>query len=454
MDLILADLIPALVLAVIFPAIFAGGELVRRKLPDRPELSRKFIHFGGGMAALCFPFVLRSPATVLLLAMLFAAFILLTKRTGMLQSVHGVDRQSSGAVYFPVAIALLYLLGRDRQVFYLIAVLTLTISDSLAALAGTRYGAITYEVEEGRKSLEGSLVFFFITFLCVHLPLLLMSDLGRPESVLIALVIAILVTGFEAISLQGIDNIFVPLGTFFILVKMTPYPLAAIIEQTWVLFLIIAVSLVFTALQKVFKPSGLIGMILVNYAAWSLCGFSWFLPILLAQLLLYTLVLRFRQKVPEDITNYQVKVLFYTALVPMALIFAANASGLYQRLYLPFVAATVSQIALIFGYFLSIALGENLLVRTLRSSMLFRGALCSVAATAVIALLPLALYPAGPFWHAAGQVLLASLGAFGIFRFASLRLIDDNSQGFLKRQRIRMAASACAAGAVILAQLI
>ncbi len=453
MDLILGDLFPAAVFAVIFPTIFMCGEIVRRKLPTRPELSRKVVHFGGGMAALSFPFVLRSPYTVLLLALLFAAIILLTKRMGLLKSVHGIDRQSSGAVYFPIAITLLFFLGHDRQVFYLISVLTLTISDSLAALVGTQYGVITYEVEEGRKSLEGSLVFFFITFLCVHLPLLLLTDFGRLESVLIALVIAILVTGFEAISLKGSDNIFVPLGTFFILVKMTRYPLGDIIEQTGILFLIIFVSFAFTFVQKVLKPSGLIGLMLANYAAWSLCDFSWFLPLLMAQLLLYALVLRFRQQVPEDITSYQVKSLFYVVIVPVALIFFANASGEYQRLYFPYVAAIVSQITLIFVYFLSIRNGKSMPVRGLHFSALLRGTFCTAVATAIIALLPLFLYPAGPLWLVLGEVMLATIGAFGIFQLASARFGDDGHEWVL-RQRIRMAASAFAAGVVFLAQLI
>jgi hypothetical protein len=344
-------------------------------------------------------------------------------------------------------------LGHDRQVFYLISVLTLTISDSLAALAGTQYGVITYEVEEGRKSLEGSLVFFFITFLCVHLPLLLLTDFGRLESVLIALVIAILVTGFEAISLKGSDNIFVPLGTFFILVKMTRYPLGDTVEQTGILFLIIFVSFALTFVQKVLKPSGLIGLMLTNYAAWSLCDFSWFLPLLMAQLLLYALVLRFRQQVPEDITGYQVKGLFYVVIVPVALIFFANASGEYQRLYLPYVAAIVSQITLIFVYFLSIRNGKSMPVRGFHFAALLRGTLCTVVATAIIALLPLFLYPTGPLWLVLGEVMLATIGAFGIFQLATARLTDDGHEWVL-RQRIRMGASAFAAGVVFLAQLI
>jgi hypothetical protein len=71
----------------------------------------------------------------------------------------------------------------------------------------------------------------------------------------------------------------------------------------------------------------------------------------------------------------------------------------------------------------------------------------------VIALAPLGLYPAGPLWRTGSEVLLATFAAFGIFQCASARLIHDD-QGFLMRQRIRMAASASAAGLVFLAQLI
>jgi phytol kinase len=444
MELIRADLLPAAFFALLFPLLFLGGELVRRRLPADPELSRKFVHFGGGVAALSFPFVFRSAATVPLLALLFAAIILVTKRKGLLSSVHGVARRSSGAVYFPLAITLLYLLGRERQVFYVISILVLTMSDSLAALVGTRYGAITYEVEEGRKSLEGSLVFFLVTFLCTHLPLLLLTDLGRPESVLIALVIAILVTGFEAISLEGSDNIFVPLGTFFILVKMSRYPLETILQHTAVLLLIIAVSIGLTVVQKVFKPSGLVGMILVSYAAWSLGDASWFLPVLLAQLLLSCLVFRFRQQVPTDITNYQVRVLFYSAIVPVALLFVANAAGTYRELYLPFVGAAASQIGLILAYFLAITPGRTPFGRGLRERALLRGVFCAAIATVVIGLLPLALHSPEPLWRSAGGVMLAALAAFGLFHRTTVGLAAGES-GWLRRQRLRMVASALAA---------
>ncbi|MBI1920763.1 MAG: hypothetical protein HYS23_06740 [Geobacter sp.] len=453
MELILADMLPAALFGCAFVAIFAGGEMVRRAFPASPELSRKFVHFCGGLTAIAFPFFLKSPWTVLLLGLAFAGIIILTKRLGLLKSVHGVARTSSGALYFPVAITILFFLGHDRHAFYIISVLALTVSDTMAALVGSRYGSITYEVEDSKKSLEGSLVFFFVTYLCVHIPLLLLTDTGRLQSVLTALVIALLVTGFEAISLAGSDNIFVPLGAFFILVKMTRHDLASTIEHTGILFLIIAVTVVLSILQKILKPSGLIGMILVNYAAWSLCDFSWFLPLILAQILLFLLVSGFRQKVPEDITNYQVKVLYYSATVPVLLIFAANAAEEYGLLYLPYLTAIVTQLTLIFAYFLSISDGSGPLAQSLRRVPILRGILCTATSTLTIAALPAILYLAMPWWVSLGLVAAGTIAAFPIFQAMTARLSHDNREWTL-RQRIRLICTGAAAAGVFVVQML
>lgn len=438
------DLLPAAVISVIFIALFAGGEAVRRIRPDTPELSRKFVHCAGGITALSFPYVLSSPWTVILLAAVFAGIIALSRRLGLLRSVHGVDRKTSGAVYFPLAIAILFLVGHDHKPFYVISMLVLTVSDTLAALAGSRYGSIAYDVEDSYRTLEGSLVFFFVTFLCIHLPLLLMTDIPRLQSVLVALIIALLVTGFEAVSLAGSDNLFVPLGTYFILTKMMRHDLAFTVEQTIILFAIIAITVALSFVQKVFKPSGLIGMILVNYSAWSLCNVYWFVPLLLAQLLLFAIVYSFRQRVPEDITNYQVKVLFFTASVPVLFIFAANATDDYVRLYLPYLTAIVSQIALIFSHFLSLVPAGRGLGR-------LSGPAAVLASTAVIALVPILVYVDTPFLTAAGLVLAGAVSGEQLFRGLVARYAGD-SRIWLMRQRFRMLCSSLAAGVVFLLQ--
>ena len=63
-----------------------------------------------------------------------------------------------------MAIYLVFLLGYHTPVLYFIAILTLSVSDAVAALIGKRYGSIRFKIEGETKSLEGSVSFFFITF--------------------------------------------------------------------------------------------------------------------------------------------------------------------------------------------------------------------------------------------------------------------------------------------------
>ena len=142
------------------------------------------MHFLSGLTALSFPYLIQSPWLVLLLALGFSGLIFLAKKRGILKSINDVNRKSHGALFFPVAVYVIFLLSHDQPVLYFVSILIMTVSDSLAALIGEVYGHISYEVEESTKSLEGSVIFFLTTFLCVHLSLLFMTPLDKLNTVL------------------------------------------------------------------------------------------------------------------------------------------------------------------------------------------------------------------------------------------------------------------------------
>ena len=50
-----------------------------------------------------------------------------------------------GEFYFPVAVAVVFVLARGDTLLYLIPVLTLTVADSVGALIGVRYGFARYQ---------------------------------------------------------------------------------------------------------------------------------------------------------------------------------------------------------------------------------------------------------------------------------------------------------------------
>ena len=270
----MTDFIWASIISIIFLSLFIIAEIARKK-GVCTEGTRKFVHFGGAFVTIFFPFVLSSHWTVLALAVGFAIIMILTKKLNLLKSIHCVDRKSDGAYYHPIAIYSCFLYSQilNQPWFYVISILILAISDALAALVGKNYGAKEYLVEVGiRKTYEGSITFFLTTFLITHLILLLATNISRAESVLIALLIAIIVTLFEANSLRGADNLFIPLGTLFILSKTIHSTVSSISFQIEILLAFLFGYLILMLPYKRISFSGVVLLGLINYIVWALLG--------------------------------------------------------------------------------------------------------------------------------------------------------------------------------------
>lgn len=313
----------ALVIGGAYLLVFLAAELALRWAPPR-EWTRKFVHVAGGLLAATLPWVLGSHWTVLILGCGLAALLWGTRRIGWLSSVHGVRRRTEGGLYFPLAIYLLFLLGAGRPVFYLTSVLVLVVADTAAAILGRSYGRTTYEVEEDRRSIEGSTVFFLMAFLSIHLPLLLLTELDRGAVVLIALQLALLVTFFEAISLRGIDNLLVPLGTLYLLVKLTPQGADEIARQLAAQLAIVSVIALVAWRYRFLTFSGALALILFFYGAWALGGPEWIIAPTLAMFgfVAFRRWLRVSAEIPD--ARYQVLALVHVGIVAAALFVVNN----------------------------------------------------------------------------------------------------------------------------------
>ncbi len=239
----------------VYLLIFAAGELAGRFLIRSPEISRKAVHCAGGFVAMSFPRFIGSHWVLLPLAAGFAFFLLVSQRRGILASVNGVGRKGWGTLLFPLAVYLLFLLAGRHYLFYFISLLVLTLSDTSAALVGGRYGTVHFGFGESKKSLEGSLAFFFMTFICVYVPLLLWTQTGRIDLVFISFIVAFIVSGFEALSPNGTDNLTVPLGTYCLLRGMVSPPLAANPQQA-ALFILMTGGAVLLLLRPAYSGEG------------------------------------------------------------------------------------------------------------------------------------------------------------------------------------------------------
>ena len=339
-----------------FLVLFAVAEAWRALRHPPAEWTRKLVHFGGGLIAAAFPWLFAWHWTVLVLGGVFFLILWGTRRLGLLQSVHGVTRHSEGGLYYPVAIYILFVVAAARPVFYLISILALVVSDSVAAVLGSAYGRMGYTVQRDRRTVEGSVVFFLSTFLICHLPLLLLTNTPPLLSVLVGLQLAMLVTLFEGISIRGNDNLIVPLLSYFILLKLTTQEPAFLAYQIGAQLVIMAIVAYLAWRYQFLTASGAMAFMLFFYGAYSLGGEEWTVApgvALLAFAVYY--FARCKQPGAAD-SRYQVVSAFYVSIVP-ALLFVAN-NLLETMIHVPtvrsvdpfyavFLGAVASQLALV-----------------------------------------------------------------------------------------------------------
>jgi len=249
------------------------------------ELSRKAVHVGMGLICLSFPWLFHENWPVIILAILAVAGLAAVRLVSPLRRqvgsvMGGVERQSLGEFYFPIAVATVFLLARGDTLLYTIPVLTLTIADSVGALVGVRYGFARYRTDEGLKSAEGSVAFFTAAFLSCHVPLLLFSQAGRAETLLIGLTSGFLVMLLEAISWRGQDNLIIPIGMFFLLEIYLPMSAAMLLIRFLVMLGLVAMVLLLRK-RTTLSDSAVIAGALSGYAVWAFGGWLWLAPVLL-----------------------------------------------------------------------------------------------------------------------------------------------------------------------------
>lgn len=192
-----------------------AAEGLNRLTDTHGEFTRKIVHIGSGNVVLL-AWWLQIPTTIGIGAAIVAGIIaLLSYSVPILPSLNSVGRKSLGTFFYAVSFGVLFAcFWTKHPEFTVIGILIMAWGDGLAAVVGQRFGQHPYEIFGGKKSLEGSLTMFLVSFLMAGL--ILTSTQGNPLSSWgIALVVAMVATGLESFSWLGIDNLLVPLGSTF-----------------------------------------------------------------------------------------------------------------------------------------------------------------------------------------------------------------------------------------------
>jgi len=230
-----------------------------------PEVRRKLIHISLGVYCLTFPYVFSQAWEVLAtcgLALVVFALARGVMRKTLGDGLHAVNRDSYGEILFAISVALLFWLKDGHfisntmhhklapgPVLYILPILILTLCDAASALVGSRYGRRVFQIEEGKKSVEGVVVFAVTAWLLSLICFLLFTEIGRGEAVLLAFITAVFGALLEAASWRGLDNLFIPLGLYFLLANLISAGASGLATLAG-MFLIILVALLYVTRHR------------------------------------------------------------------------------------------------------------------------------------------------------------------------------------------------------------
>lgn len=257
--------------------LFLVEKRIRTRFTLSPESSRKFIHAGIGVVTATFPFYFIDnwPVVILtFLSIISLLYVRLFLKNTLGSALHSVSRMSIGEFVFPIGVLACWLISHNNSLFYSISILVLTFADAIAALIGVKYGRIKYSTKEGFKSWEGSLAFFITAFLCINIPLTIGSQIGIFEGVLISIMVAFIVMLLEAFSWRGLDNLFIPITTIFLLIRYEKLSVSALIIK--LIVLIVLLLFVYLLRKKSsLDDASLFAAALVIYISFILGGIFW-----------------------------------------------------------------------------------------------------------------------------------------------------------------------------------
>lgn len=204
-----------LIVLSLFLLIFGCAEVLYKKIIPA-QITRKIVHIGGGIVAALMP-VFVNLETAIILGTGLALLLVFSKRRNLLNSVHKINEESIGALLFaPSLIFTAIIFWPTNRLIFQGAALVLGLSDGVAGVVGARYGKVTYNIT-GKKTIEGSLVFFLITFMILFGVLYVSDTPLALDKILIIFGGSLLLTVVEAVFGRGWDNLFIPIVAGLIL---------------------------------------------------------------------------------------------------------------------------------------------------------------------------------------------------------------------------------------------
>jgi dolichol kinase len=144
--------------------------------------------------------------------------LLITYYTRQLDALHKTERKSLGSIIFPIPVYVCFLAATfyNNHLLFFLPLSLLTFADPAAEWGGKRWGQHTASFFNKQKTIAGTLSFAAIALL-IGIIYITFYHLSFQQRLLLLIGMPIITAAVECISLNGMDNITIPLSSLALL---------------------------------------------------------------------------------------------------------------------------------------------------------------------------------------------------------------------------------------------
>ena len=200
------------VIGLIVSYIYIGIIIISAKFFEKAgkEASRKYIHIMLSNWWLIAMFFFKDAIWASIGPLSFIVINYISYKKNVISVMEREKQDGLGTVYYAVALFLVVIFTFGiikRPEIGLCAIFIMGYGDGLAAVIGQAVNSYKYKIGNTQKSAAGSATMFFISFIIIAI---FLCSINASFWLLKSIILSILLTVIEAVSIKGTDNITVP----------------------------------------------------------------------------------------------------------------------------------------------------------------------------------------------------------------------------------------------------
>ncbi len=207
------------IIGIIVSYIFIIAVIILAKFFKKygEEASRKFIHIVLSNWWFIAMYFYSNAFWASLVPISFVIINYISYKKNIISVMERKEQEGLGTVYYAISLLIIVILTfgiNQKTQIGLCSILIMGYGDGLASIIGKAIRSYEYKIGNTKKTLAGTLTMFIVTFIILSILLYVTKvNLWLIKTIIISIVVTII----EAISIKGTDNLSVPIATCLML---------------------------------------------------------------------------------------------------------------------------------------------------------------------------------------------------------------------------------------------